>query len=30
MLIAAVKQYNARELSGESSGAEAPVVELIL
>jgi hypothetical protein len=30
MLIAAVKRYNARESSGESSGADAPVVEPIL
>jgi hypothetical protein len=29
-LIAAVKRYNVRELSGESSGADAPVVEPIL
>jgi hypothetical protein len=29
-LIAAVKRYNVRELSGESSGADVPVVEPIL
>jgi hypothetical protein len=29
-LIAAVKRYNARELSGESSGADAPVIKPIL
>jgi hypothetical protein len=29
-LIAAVKRYNVRESSGESSGADVPVVELVL